>query len=98
MAGFESLGDGRFGSVRARAESVVAVDRDADLSFVCLHVDERLSVSGPEPVNAFLALEIVRQVRRRPRCRKCIMHVFVDRTDGVWRVVSVPFGVVPVDG
>jgi hypothetical protein len=59
-------------------------------SFVVLHVDSKLAVSAPEGVNTTTALEIARQVDpREGRCRKCVMHVFVDRTDGVWRAHTV---------
>lgn len=54
-----------------------------------MHVDHRLSVSPPEPVNAEQALRIVQQKPRRGRCSTCVSHIFVDRTDGVWRVKHV---------
>ena len=59
-------------------------------TFVVMHVDQRLSVSPPEPTNAEEALKLVRQTVRRGRCAKCVLHVFVDRTNGVWRVTSIP--------
>ena len=60
-------------------------------SFVVMHVDQRLSVSPPEPVNAFRALRIV-EGPRGERCARCVAHIFVDRTDGQWNVKSIPVG------
>lgn len=67
-----------------------SVSDNAKPSFVVMHIDQRLSVSPPEPVNAAQALRIVeRSAARRGRCAKCVSHLFVDKTDGKWRVCFV---------
>lgn len=66
------------------------VPGQAKPSFVVMHIDQRLSVSPPEPVNAEKALKIIQtRPRRGSRCANCVSHLFVDRTGGSWRVKFV---------
>ena len=68
----------------------MGLDRSAKPTFVAMHVDSRLSVSPPEPVNAWMAFGIVSQAPRRRRCANCIFHIFVNRTaGGEWQSVYI---------
>lgn len=65
------------------------LQKSAKHTFVVMHVDQRYSVSPPQPTNCEEALKIVAGVPKRARCANCILHVFVSRENGKWKVKSV---------